>query len=133
MGANINSFIKKYHGKTLQDDGCYVSSDFRGFQQAFINAMKKIAASLGGEVVAAHKGHYDLSGFIKRGNKYVYFSYSNCCGVGGRTHIVLNGDGGWHSPLLIRTAKDDKDYTGGTNNFSSFDRCEILIDRLLNL
>lgn len=133
MAANIDSFIKKYNGKTLRDDGCYLSSEFKGFQTAFINAMKKIAASLGGEVVNTSKGHYDVSGFIKRGDKYVYFDYSNGCGFGGRTHIILKGNNGcYHQPLLIRAARHEKDYTGFTNNFASFDRCETLIERLLN-
>ena len=134
MAANIDSFIRKYNGKTLQDDGCYVSKEFHSFQVSFINAMKKIATSVGGEVVNAHKGHYDVSGFIKRGDKFVYFNYSNAIGIGGRTHIILKNDidRGYHRPLLIRGARHERDYSGFTNNFASFDRCEILIDRLLN-
>ena len=135
--TDVKAFIKKWHGRTLQDDGAWVSKEFKSFQTAFGNAMKKIADSLGGEVVNYSKGHYDMSGFIKRGDKFVYFSYDNSIGNGGRSHVNLKFcDGwfcdGWHSPLLIRTAKHERDYTGGRNNYESFEHCEELIDKLLN-
>lgn len=130
--ADVKAFIKKWHGRTLQDDGAWVSKEFKSFQTAFGNAMKKIAASLNAELVNYSKGHYDMSGFIKRGDKFVYFSYDNGIGNGGRSHVNLKFCNGWHSPLLIRTAKNEKDYSGGHNNFESFESCETLIDKLLN-
>ena len=33
--------------------------------------------------------------------------------------------------MYVRTAKDAKDYRGGTNNFVSFEECESVIKRLL--
>ena len=130
--ANLDSFIKKWNGRTLQDDGCYVSKEYKSFQTAFINAMKKIAAELGGEVVNASKGHYDVSGFIRVGDSYIYFSYDTSLCDGGRTHIILKPNNCWLEPLLIRTAKSDRDYTGGCNNYAPFSQCEQLIRRLLN-
>jgi hypothetical protein len=44
--------------------------------------------------------HFEFSGFIKRNNKYVYFA---------------TGDLRWMSSMLVRTAKDDRDFTGGRN------------------
>ena len=132
--VDVSAFIKKWQGRTLEDDGCYVSKEFRSFQTAFGNAMKKIAQGIGAEVVNYSKGHYDVSGFIKRGDNYVYFSYDNGLSSKGRTYVSLkdNDNNGFMCPLLIRTAKHEKDFTGGTNNYAAFDRCEILIDRLLN-
>jgi hypothetical protein len=98
---------------------------------AFFNAMRKIAKSLGGEVVRPSYGHYDMSGFIKCGDKYVYFSYDNCCGHGGRTYIALKDDGSWLQPMFCRTAKNEIDYTGGYNNNCYFENCEEVIERLL--
>ena len=131
--ADVKAFISKWHGRTLQDDGSVVSKEFKSFQTAFGNAMKKIAASLNAELVNYSKGHYDMSGFIKRGDKYVYFDYSSSF-CGGRTQVLLKNNryGEFYSPLLIRTAKNEKDYTGGYNNFESFESCETLIDKLLN-
>lgn len=132
--ADVKAFIKKWNGKTLQDDGCHVSKEFHSFQVAFFNAMRKIAASLGGELVNHSYGHYDMSGFIKRGNKYVYFNYSSSL-CGGRTHVSLRGTSLYtcaSTPMYFRTAENENDYRGGSNNFSSFEECEELIDKLLN-
>ena len=97
--------------------------------------MRKIAKALGGELVNQSYGHYDVSGFIRRNDKYVYFSYSNSLNYGGRTYVALkenNSYSGCCTPLLIRTAKNDSDYRGGYNNFTSFENCQSLIERLLN-
>lgn len=133
MAANTKAFIRKWNGLTLEDDGCHVSKEFHSFQVAFFNAMRKIAASLGGELVNHSYGHYDMSGFIKRGDKYVYFNYSSSL-CGGRTHVTLKETSlysGPASPMYFRTAANEKDYRGGSNNFESFENCEQLIDKLL--
>ena len=133
MAANILPFVRKWNGRTLEDAGCYVSKDYKSFQTAFINAMKKIAADLNGEVVNPSKGHYDVSGFIKIGDKFIYFNYDTSLCPGGRTHIILkNTSGLWMQPLLIRTAKHERDYSGGHNNYAPFVECQELIERLLN-
>lgn len=134
--ADVKAFIRKWNGRTLQDDGAYVSKEFHSFQVAFMNAMRKIANSLGGELVNHSYGHYDMSGFIKRGDKYVYFNYSNSLGHGGRNHVSLKETSlysmGCCSPMYFRTAANEKDYRGGSNNFHAFENCEELIDKLLN-
>jgi hypothetical protein len=93
--------------------------------------MKKIAQSLGAEVVNYRKGHYEMSGFIKRDSHYVYFSYDSSLS-GGRSKVVLREGFGCGAPLLLRTAADAKDFHGGTNNYESVKDCEKLIDKLLN-
>jgi hypothetical protein len=57
-------------------------------------------------------GHYYFSGFATKNNKIIYFSISD-------VRYFPNDD------LLIRTAKDYKDYTGGYNNYSSLDIKDI--------
>ena len=61
-------------------------------------------------------GHYYFSGFATKNNKVIYFSISDV------RHFPPTGGG---ADLLIRTAKDYKDYTGGSNNFSSLDIKDI--------
>ena len=51
MAADVKAFIRKWHGRTLDDDGCYVSKEFHSFQVAFFNAMRKIASEHPSEVV----------------------------------------------------------------------------------
>jgi len=54
-------------------------------------------------------GHYYFSGFATKNNKAIYFSIPD-------VRYGWSSDG---NNLLIRTAKDYKDYTGGSNNYSS--------------
>jgi hypothetical protein len=61
-------------------------------------------------------GHYCFSGFATKNNKVIYFSISDV------RHFPPTGGG---ADLLIRTAKDYKDYTGGVNNYSSLETEEI--------
>jgi len=61
-------------------------------------------------------GHYYFSGFATKNNKVIYFSISDV------RHFPPTGGG---ADLLIRTAKDYKDYTGGSNNYSFFDVKDI--------
>ena len=135
MDTKVNAFIKKWHGRILEDDGCYVSKEYNSFQNAFKRIMATIAESLDAELVGYSKGHYDMSGFIKRGDKYVYFSYSSALS-GPRSQVLLKHrcmfDSGCASPMLFRTAADDRDFRGGMNNFHAFEGCEELIENLLN-
>ena len=123
--ADVKAFIKKWHGRTLEDDGCRVSKEFHSFQVSFFNAMKKIAESMGAELVNRLYGHYDMSGFIKRGEHYVYFSYSASLS-GPRSSCILKDNynsRGCCAPMLFRTAESDHDFRGGSNNFESFENC----------
>ena len=139
--TDIKSFIKKWNGRTLEDWGSHVSKEFQLFQVAFMNAMRTLAKSINAEVVSTSYGHYDMSCFIRRkyddgSEKYVYVSYSNGCGYGGRTHVILKGGREWDNsccaPLLIREAEHEKDYRGKVNHFEPFESCAGLIDKLLS-
>ena len=69
------------------------------------------------------RGFYCASGFIERDGKFVYFSISD---VRHFQHV-------WSTAILVRTAKDGHDYTGGNNNFADLAGFEPLVDRLLNI
>ena len=123
----ISAFIKKWNNKPLQDDGCYVSKEYNTFQNAFKREIAKIAENMGATLVNFSKRHYDVSGFIERNGKYVYFSYSSSlCGDRATPKLKEN------NAMFCRTAENVKDYRGGYNNFTSFEECESVIDRLLN-
>lgn len=121
---SVATFIKNYNNKYLEDTGAYVSKGFNTFQNAFKREMKGIAESIGARLVSFNKGHYDMSGFIERDGHYVYFSYSR---ILDRSTPDLTSYG----PMYCRTAKDAKDYCGGTNCNTSFKNCAEDIDRLL--
>jgi len=61
------------------------------------------------ELVSWNKGHFEFSGFLRNKNtgKFVYFSCSD----------VRYFKNAWYEDLLVRTAENEKDFTGGSNNF----------------
>ena len=67
------------------------------------------------------RGHFDVSGFIEKNGKYVYFSTSD----------VRYSPDEWINDILIRTAKDDKDYTGGSNDSTTLKDFKKNIERLI--
>lgn len=110
-----NTFFKKWHGKTLSDAGSFVSKEYRLFQTALIKEISAIAESISANIAVSHKGHYDTSCFIERQGKFVYVHHDSTLerDMGCSVEIDLNG-------LLIRTATNEKDYTGGTNHYTDF-------------
>lgn len=122
-----STFIKKWNNKPLQDDGCYVSKEYNTFQNAFKREIKQIAENIGATLVNFSKGHYDISGFIERNGKYVYFSYSSLL-CGDRATPQLKDE----NAMFCRTAEHAKDYRGGDNIFTSFETCKSVITKLLN-
>jgi hypothetical protein len=72
------------------------------------------------DILIGKPNHFDMSGFFKYWNQWIYFSI---------------GDLRWSKDsMLIRTAKHEKDYTGGTNcwiTLSGGDRFISGLDRFL--
>jgi len=101
--------------------GPTTGGDFAVFARLFKKEIEAQLKNRDAELVDFHKGHYDLSGFIRggpglfrykdagKGNEYVYFSISD----------VRHFHNDWYSNILIRSAKDDRDYTGGPNHYTS--------------
>ena len=83
--------------------------EFKQFARDFKSDLQKL---LGGnkdyKIVAYNVGHFYVSGFIKneQTEKLAYFSISD----------VRFFSNAWFNDILIRTAKDIKDYTGGSNH-----------------
>ncbi len=108
--------FEMYDGKMLEDDGCYMSEEAKGFFKAFKNHLKKNLP--GCELTGFKPNHYDTSGFVTRPDgKVIYVSYSlNRMGYGCvadfNDHSCMNG-------VLYRTAENTKDYRGGRNCFAS--------------
>ena len=73
------------------------------------------------KLVSFHRGHYEVSGFVERQGKFVYFSVSD----------VRFFPGEWYNNILVRTAQSDKDYTGGRNCYTSLENFTDSIDKLL--
>lgn len=89
---------------------------------AFVRDFKKFIKSNlppSSDLIGWNKGHFYVSGFIQRGGKYVYFSIMD----------VRGSD--WYNRIMIRTAKNEKDFTGGNNCFTTLEGFKSLADSLL--
>ena len=108
----IISFVSKYDGKILEDAGAYKSKEFIQFARDMKSTIRDICKEVGAEMVKFNVGHYDVSGFILRNGKHVYFAYSE------PRHFPIDFNrSDYLNGILIRTAEHEKDYHGGKNNF----------------
>ena len=101
--------------------GSSTGDDFKIFVRLFRNYIKK-QLPMGATLVNFSPNHYDLGGFIKKNNKFVYFSISD----------VRYFPDAWCEDILIRTATSEKDYTGGSNNYTTLQGFKNNVNDLLN-
>ena len=118
--------FKKWNHKPIADYGCVCSDDYKSFCKAFKNYLKRALPEC--EIIGFKANHYDTSGFVKQGDKYIYVAQDLDRGRG----YVDFEDTGCFRGILFRTAKDDKDYTGGHNNFSSINNLVANLNAMFN-
>ena len=109
--------LRKWRGKKIEE-----RVEFNRFSRDFKKFVERNLPPKA-ELVDYMRGFYYASGFIERDGKFVYFSISD---VRHFQHV-------WSTAILVRTAKDGHDYTGGNNNFADLAGFEPLVDRLLNI
>lgn len=107
------------------DAGAYVSREYRNFQTALIREISNYAKAVDAMVVSNIKGHYDTSCFVGRNGKFVYISHTS--GLSRRADGVRID----LESFLIRTAKHEKDYTGGSNHYCHLSKLQSMINELL--
>lgn len=95
----------------LYKDMKFISTCGRSSQ--YVEFGKDLEKALQNDLGADYKvkiniGHFAVSGFVSKDNKYVYFSVED----------LRDSDNGFED-CLYRTATDDKDYRGGSNHFCS--------------
>lgn len=119
--ANINT-LKQYINFEFST-GCYTGNDYISFQTKYINFLKTICRNNNWKLIKVNKNHYCFSAFIKGGmeNRCVYISISD----------VRYFSNDWYNHILIRTAKNEVDYKGGFNHFTTLEKLEGKICELL--
>ena len=102
---NLNCGIASWLGNSFESSSC-LTEEFDSFYKQY---RKELKAKLKGfELVNISRGHFYISGFVKNTttNKLAYFSTSD----------VRYSPDNWYNNILVRTAKHDRDYTGGRND-----------------
>ena len=110
----VQKFIKEYNGYRIEDCCTVTGDDFKSYCRKLKSALNKEAKLMGFDSVTLHPGHYDMYGFFKKDDKYVYWSFSV---VRDDMPTFLDKSDYFHG-FLYRTAKSDKDFTGGNNHYT---------------
>ena len=106
--------FKKWDGKHIEDWGAYMSDDGKSFYRAFKNYLKRTFPEA--EVIDFKPNHYDASGFLKFPNGFCIYVSHNIDRY--KQSVDFSASGALYG-VLFRFAKDEKDFHGEVNNFSS--------------
>lgn len=94
---------------------------------SYVKKRMKIAAADRGIVLEDFiVGHYFISGFFRKNEKWAYFSFDECR----NSPLDFTAKDCWKG-FLLRTAKNSKDYTGGTNHYTNLKGFMPLLEQLL--
>jgi hypothetical protein len=91
--------------------------EFKHFAKVFKKEFTSELKSIGVSNIVFSVGHFYLSGFFTAFGQAYYFSISD---VRGMDYCMEVNPESCMCQLLIRTAKDYKDYSGGINNYVKF-------------
>lgn len=107
--SSVENLVKKYKNVSFESSS-FETPEFKKFASSFSRALKKDAKEGVFEIVNISKGHFEVSGFLrhKESGRFIYFGVSD---------VRFSIGGAWYDHVLYRTAKDDRDFTGGHNNF----------------
>lgn len=103
----------------IENEGGSTSEDFKSFARLFKNRLNKEILKVGGTNHEQSTGHYDLYGFFDVNNQSYYYSISDV------RYCTVNS-------ILIRTAQNHKDFTGGSNHYIPLGE-NMLVDNLSKL
>ena len=115
--------IQKYNNYVFQSSSTK-TKEFLSFARAYKKAIQeKLGADF--ELVNWNTGHFYISTFVlnKINGKYVYLSCSD----------VRYFRNAWIDNILVRSAKDAKDYTGGSNNYTKLDSLFSSVSKLSSI
>lgn len=82
--------------------------------------LKALAKKIGAEVEFS-PGYFEYSAFFCKDGKYIYVHVGD---------VRYNSD--WYENVLFRTAKSNKDSSGGSNCYCSYDNLEDELSRLFD-
>lgn len=120
----MNKLIMKWNGRSIEDAGPIRSAEFKAFASEFRRVLKRLD---GWQLIKFSTNHYNCTAFLKKGDRYVYISHD--VPRGGQPLNMYATDPFFG--ILYRTAKHEKDYTGGMNHFTNFANLEADLNDLI--
>ena len=112
--------LKPYMYGGIEDWGGVTSPSYKSFERKYKNYLNKLCKNHGWELVKFSPNHYCFSCFVKSDETYIYLSVSD----------VRYFSKDWYNTILVRYAKDDKDYRGESNNYTDLDNLESFLRRM---
>ncbi len=117
-------FLNKWYNKEIEDDGAFISEEYSLFQKSYKSVIKDICKDIDFELEEFNKYHYCFSAVLssKKTEQLFYISISD----------VRYFKNEWANNILYRTMKDEKDWIGGSNHFSTLNDISKNLLRLDN-
>lgn len=84
--------------------------------------LKAAAKKIGAEAKVEYN-YFDCSAVFKKDGKHVYVHIGD---------VRDGGRGTWYDRVLFRTMEHEKDWTGGSNNYCSFDQIGECVNRMFD-
>lgn len=120
-------FLTKNMGKWLDYSFDPVENrtgkDFNNFSRNLKTEMKAQLKGYNCEIIQYSKGYFYINGFIRSNltGEIVYFSIPD-----------LRYEKMWYEHILIRKAKDIKDFRGGINHWTKLDQFGFSVQKMFN-
>ncbi len=105
--------LKKYLDYEFSSDP-YTGDDYKTFERLYQKYLTEICKKNSWLLADFNKNHYDFSAFVCNEYGYIYISICD----------VRYFKNWWYKNIMYRTAKNEKDYTGGRNQYTSLDDLE---------
>lgn len=118
----VQEFLEKWYDKKIEDDGVYTSEEYKKFQSEYRSVLKEIGKIIGFSLHSFSKNHYEFSAVMqsKLTQQFYYISISD----------VRCWKNEWANKILYRTMQHDKDWTGGTNRYSTLEELSKHLSQL---
>ena len=116
---DLEAFVSKWENHEFSS-GSSNWPDFLEFAREYKKILSQTSQEIGATLLMGKPGHYYLSWFVEKMWKYAY----------GNTSDVRHFSNSWRDNILVRTAKDEKDFTGGPNQYATI---RELQERLVEL
>lgn len=127
----VDKFLNEWYGKEITEWGGYTypenkewrtEYEYSDFQKNYRSVIKDLCKDIGMELHSFNKGHYEFSAVVKsnKTNQLYYISISD----------VRYCKNEWANNILYRTMQHEKDWTGGSNHYSTL---RDLAENLLKL
>lgn len=121
MAKSIEQFKDRWYNYQFESS-ISKTPEFKRFAREY-KALIRSQLITSFNIVQWNTGHFYVSGFLQHRytGKYIYFSVSDV------RHFVND----WYNKILIRRAKHDTDYTGGTNYYTDLSKLYVKCTELI--